>query len=403
LKHYALSLKQPWATLLVHGLKSIEVRSWPTARRGPILIHAARVCDHRPEAWAKLPLELHSAARLLGGIVGQGRLTDCVSYGAPREFAADQPLHLNDPSWFQPPRLFGFKFAELTPLAFQPCPGWVRFFRMETAKQIGSARARKRQDKSAAVDSAAYDSIEVDRPRLLVSVRSAAEALAALEGEADIIDIKEPSRGSLGRADDATTSAVLDAVAGRKLVSTACGELLESLPLPQTRPPAFVKWGVAGCGAAMDWSTCFEKAAAQLPGACRPVAVAYADWQRAHGPTPDKVSRLACRLRHGVLLIDTWQKDGNSLLNFLSLEEIEAIVRKCREANTPVALAGSLNRNAIERLLPLSPAIIAVRGAVCSNGDRNASLDVERVRSLASLVGGRNVERNSFRSGKRSE
>ena len=31
---YALSVKQPWATLLVHGLKTIEVRAWPTARRG---------------------------------------------------------------------------------------------------------------------------------------------------------------------------------------------------------------------------------------------------------------------------------------------------------------------------------------------------------------------------------
>src|SRR5204863_2700985 len=38
---YALSLKQPWAALLVHGRKSVEVRSWPTARRGRVLIHAA--------------------------------------------------------------------------------------------------------------------------------------------------------------------------------------------------------------------------------------------------------------------------------------------------------------------------------------------------------------------------
>ena len=35
---------------------------------------------------------------------------------------------------------------------------------------------------------------------LLVSVRSRQEAAAALAGGADIIDIKEPSQGSLGRA-----------------------------------------------------------------------------------------------------------------------------------------------------------------------------------------------------------
>ena len=35
----------------------------------------------------------------------------------------------------------------------------------------------------------------------LVSVRSPEEALAALEGGADLIDVKEPSRGPLGAAD----------------------------------------------------------------------------------------------------------------------------------------------------------------------------------------------------------
>ena len=44
---------------------------------------------------------------------------------------------------------------------------------------------------------------EAQRSRLLVSVRSAAEAEIALHGGADLIDVKEPTRGSLGRADGA--------------------------------------------------------------------------------------------------------------------------------------------------------------------------------------------------------
>ena len=40
-----------------------------------------------------------------------------------------------------------------------------------------------------------------DRPGLLVSVRSADEAIAALAGGADVIDVKEPNRGALGAAD----------------------------------------------------------------------------------------------------------------------------------------------------------------------------------------------------------
>lgn len=37
-----LTLWEPWATLLVHGVKVFETRSWETGYRGPILIHAAK-------------------------------------------------------------------------------------------------------------------------------------------------------------------------------------------------------------------------------------------------------------------------------------------------------------------------------------------------------------------------
>src|SRR5262249_22964466 len=126
---------------------------------------------------------------------------------------------------------------------------------------------------------------------LLVSVRSAAEAVAALEGGADLIDVKEPSRGSLGRADDRVIADVIQAVAGRKPVSAACGELLEWLVSPQRKQGSpqlrYAKWGLAGCCGFGDWPLLLETAAEQLPVDCRPVAVAYADWQRAAAPPPD--------------------------------------------------------------------------------------------------------------------
>jgi hypothetical protein len=128
---FALSVKQPWAALLVHGRKSIEVRRWPTARRGRILIHASRIADPRPEVWDLLPPELHKAALLRGGIIGAGDLTGCLTYKSVAEFAADRWLHLNDPSWFQKPFLYGFVFTHLVPVEFRPYPGWVRFFRID--------------------------------------------------------------------------------------------------------------------------------------------------------------------------------------------------------------------------------------------------------------------------------
>ncbi|MCI0459161.1 MAG: ASCH domain-containing protein [Gemmataceae bacterium] len=146
-REYALSVKQPWATLLVRGIKTVEVRSWPTARQGRVLIHASTMLDERPEVWDLVPEELRSEAReLTGGIVGAGELTGCVAYRSVEAFAADQERHLNDPSWFAGPVLYGFTFSGAVVLPFRHYPGWVRFFAVEAEaprrKGEGSRRAK---------------------------------------------------------------------------------------------------------------------------------------------------------------------------------------------------------------------------------------------------------------------
>jgi hypothetical protein len=53
----ALTLWQPWASFIAVGAKRIETRSWPTAWRGPLAIHAAR---RAPDA--ELPTRLERIA-----------------------------------------------------------------------------------------------------------------------------------------------------------------------------------------------------------------------------------------------------------------------------------------------------------------------------------------------------
>jgi len=129
--HYALSIKQPWAALIVKGMKTIEIRRWPTARRGRILIHAARVSDMRPEATAHVTDELKPLAELKGGIIGSVELTSCLAYRDLETFGAQQSLHFNEPSWYEPPLLYGFQFANPEVIPFQKYPGWFRFFTVE--------------------------------------------------------------------------------------------------------------------------------------------------------------------------------------------------------------------------------------------------------------------------------
>jgi hypothetical protein len=80
-----LTVRQPWATLLAHGIKKYETRSWRTIYRGPIAIHASKTFDAESRHWAlqtpevcKLIAECgyRNANELpLGGVLAIGTLT----------------------------------------------------------------------------------------------------------------------------------------------------------------------------------------------------------------------------------------------------------------------------------------------------------------------------------------
>jgi uncharacterized protein (UPF0264 family) len=222
-------------------------------------------------------------------------------------------------------------------------------------------------------------------PALLVSVRSAAEASIALAGGAELIDIKEPQGGSLGRATPAVIRAVAELVAGRRPVSAALGELRENPPLPDLADLAFIKWGLSGYGRQRVWRAQLAQAGdrvREVNPACRPVAVAYADWQRAQAPRPTEVWRFAQDHGWDVLLLDTWRKDGSTLLDWISLPELARLRERSLRVRMQVALAGSLSAAQMRTLLPLRPDWFAVRGAVCRGGRRQGALHGPAVRHL---------------------
>lgn len=217
--------------------------------------------------------------------------------------------------------------------------------------------------------------------RLLVSVRSAAEAHAVVAGGGDVVDVKEPSAGSLGRATVEVWRAVLDAVAGAAPVSVALGELVDAPSLPGM--PAGLTWakvGLAGEAQRTDWRRRLERLADQL----RPVPLvvaAYADWRRAQAPPLDAVLEFAIGARFSALLIDTWKKDERRLLDWLPIGEIAAMQARMPE-HMSLALAGRLRLRDLQHLLPLRPALLAVRGLACVGSRRSAVVQAGRVAVL---------------------
>ena len=69
-----LTIKQPWASLIIEGYKRFEFRSWKTKYRGELLIHAGKSIDK--EAYERLKGYLTEMP--LGKIIGRVELTDCI-------------------------------------------------------------------------------------------------------------------------------------------------------------------------------------------------------------------------------------------------------------------------------------------------------------------------------------
>ncbi|MGH8334998.1 MAG: ASCH domain-containing protein [Pseudomonas fluorescens] len=77
-----LSIRQPWAWLIIHGGKDVENRSWHTKFRGRFLVHAAQGMTKAEYNLAadyarRLGVTVPPASELLrGGIVGSAELVD---------------------------------------------------------------------------------------------------------------------------------------------------------------------------------------------------------------------------------------------------------------------------------------------------------------------------------------
>ena len=122
----ALSIRQPWAWLILNAGKDIENRSWHTKFRGRVLIHASKgmTLDEYNETaeWVRYNVQphcvlppFHSLPR--GGIVGEVEITDCV-FNSESLWYADQ---------------WGFVLRNAKPLPFQPCKGALGFFKPKLA------------------------------------------------------------------------------------------------------------------------------------------------------------------------------------------------------------------------------------------------------------------------------
>ncbi len=223
---------------------------------------------------------------------------------------------------------------------------------------------------------------------LLLSVRNRPEAVLALAAGAEIIDIKEPDRGPLGRPAPRVVDEVVAAVADKVPVSVALGELSDwdrSDWADFPRGVTFAKFGLAGCARRPNWTRHWHDVLLGLPVGVRPVAVIYADWLAAAAPSPPEILEAARQNRCAAVLVDTFDKSRGTLLSWFSPPQLSHLMADIRRRQMLVVLGGSLGQDSIPQVLPLRPDYVAVRQAACRD-TRNGPLDGSLARQLAMLV-----------------
>jgi len=218
--------------------------------------------------------------------------------------------------------------------------------------------------------------------KLLVSVVGADEVPEALRGGADIVDVKNPAEGSLGAAPPWVISEVIAAVASRAETSCAIGDL-PNLPGTATLAaagaaalgPDYLKLGLLGVRSpkqAQKLVADVVRATRSVCSSVRVIACAYADWNLVGSLSPFQLPAVAAAAGAAGVLIDTINKDGRTLLDFLTLPDLTRFVRRARRRGLLCGLAGSLRASHAQAISSCDPDVVGIRTAACAAGNRTA-------------------------------
>jgi len=234
--------------------------------------------------------------------------------------------------------------------------------------------------------------------RLLVSVVSEEEVAAAVEGGADIVDVKNPREGALGANFPRVIRRVRQCTPPGLPVSVAIGDAPD-----KPGATALAALGAAVCGVQYVKVGLYgtkepRQAVFLLKEVCRAVrehdtgikiiAAAYADAHKIGAlPAPASPS-VANEAGADGCMLDTAVKGEGSLFSHLGDDELRDFVQSCHKAGLICALAGSLGEADIPRVSEIGPDIIGFRTAACQ-GDRIQTFVelplVERLKNLIAL------------------
>jgi (5-formylfuran-3-yl)methyl phosphate synthase len=230
----------------------------------------------------------------------------------------------------------------------------------------------------------------------LVSAQNMDEAIQVLDADVDWLDLKDPTRGPLGRPDVALVAQVaqhLGSTSRCRRWSVAGGELLDwdvsrdAGYLDLLGNKAAIKWALAGCASPdAGWRRRAQQLCRSLANPEQMILVHYADFASCHAPDWTETLAAAVDLHARFLLIDTAFKNGKTLLHHYSLHQLQGMVEQAAARRIGLALAGSLRLQDLASLSGMGAEWLGVRGAVCDAGSRSGPIQREKLEQAVAML-----------------
>lgn len=233
--------------------------------------------------------------------------------------------------------------------------------------------------------------------KLLISPKNEKEAVEAIAGGADIIDVKNPKEGPLGANFPWVIQRIRQITPTNIEVSCTLGEvpnLPGSMSLASlgaaTTGVNYIKAGLYGLKTAEEAVHLMQsiiKAAKEYRPSIKVVVSGYADAARISTVDPLFVPKIAYEAQADIAMLDTAVKDGKSLFSFLTEAQLRRFVNTAHSYGLKAALAGSLQKEELPMVYALGADVVGLRGAACTLSDRvNGQITREKVHELVEVV-----------------
>jgi (5-formylfuran-3-yl)methyl phosphate synthase len=233
--------------------------------------------------------------------------------------------------------------------------------------------------------------------KLLISPKNETEAQEAIAGGADIIDVKNPLEGALGANYPWVIKNIKQLTPKSIEVSCTLGDvpnLPGSISLAAlgaaTLGVDYVKVGLYGLKTSQQAIFLLQqvnKAAKDFNPHIKVAAAGYADAKKIGTLDPSLIPEIAHQANVDIAMLDTASKDGSNLFDNQTIQQLKTFIDSTHDFGMQAALAGSLRKEDLVVVYGLGADIAGLRGAACTNSDRNTGhMTHELVAQLVAVV-----------------